>query len=266
VSASPATEVVVPPGGGEAITQKEDREATIMTSRDQITITYYRLGDGQQGPEPHIHHEHTDAFYVLEGEVGFLLGPDRESVSVGAGGLVAAPRYGIHTFMNESGAEARFLNIHAPDGGFGDYMRDMRDRKPDASFDSFPPPDDGGLPLSEMIVSGPGEGERLVAGNRVALLKGLLDDACFIEFEVNGPLGGPPPHAHAAQIDSFYVIEGELEFTVDGERSVAGPGTLASVPVGAEHTFAHRGEGLVRFLNIHAPDGGFGDFMRRVSD
>jgi mannose-6-phosphate isomerase-like protein (cupin superfamily) len=251
---------------GEAITSSERREATILAALGEITITWYRLGPGERGPDPHVHHEHSDAFYVLDGELSFVLGPRQESVSVGAGGLVAAPPGFVHTFVNESGEEVRFLNIHAPDGGFAAYMRGRRDGDREATFDTFEPPADGGLPMSGGVVSGPGEGERLVRGNRVALLKCAIPDLFLAEFEVDGHLGGPDPHAHKAQVDSFYVLEGELELTVDGTRHVAGPETLASVPPGTLHAFAHAAPGRVRFLNLHTPDDGFGDHMRRVSD
>jgi mannose-6-phosphate isomerase-like protein (cupin superfamily) len=162
--------------------------------------------------------------------------------------------------------EARFLNFHTPDGGFAAYMRDLRDGVEGASFDSFDPPADGGLPLSEAVVCRPGEGERLVWRNRVAWLKGVLPTVCFLEFEIDGQFEGPDPHRHETEVDSFYLLDGELEVTIEDSRHVAGPGTLASVPPGVRHTFAHPGSGAVRFLNLHAPDGGFGDFMRRFSD
>ncbi len=53
---------------------------------------------------------------------------------------------------------------------------------------------------------------------------------------------------------------------IEDSTRAAGPGTLAAVPPGVRHTFAHPGAGTVRFLNIHAPDSGFADFLRRVSD
>ena len=62
------------------------------------------------------------------------------------------------------------------------------------------------------------------------------------------------------------MLDGELEMTVGDGRHPAGPGTLASVPPNVWHTFGHPGDGTVRFLNIHAPDGGFADFLRRVSE
>jgi mannose-6-phosphate isomerase-like protein (cupin superfamily) len=251
---------------GETVTRRHDREAVLLTAQDALTVTSYRLGPDQRGPAPHVHHEHTDAFYVLEGELSFILGPDREPVEVGAGGLVAAPPNVIHTFNNESGAEVRFLNLHSPDGGFAEYMRAIRDGVEGATFDTFDPPEDGGLPLSEAVVSRPGEGERLVAGERVSLLKSSLPDLCLAEFEIRPGYEGPGLHEHDAEVDSFYVLDGELDVLIEDDRHTAGPGTLAAIPPGVRHTFAHPGEGAVRFLNLHTPDSGFADFLRRVSD
>ena len=258
--------VLVSHADGEVITKREGREAVLLTAQDQITVTSYRLGPDQRGPDPHVHHEHTDAFYVLEGELSFVLGPDRERVGVGAGGLVAAPPNVVHTFNNESGAEVRFLNLHTPDGGFAAYMRAARDGVDGVTFDTFDPPDDGGLPLSEAIVSGPGEGERLVSGKRDALLKSGLADLCLAEFEIEAGYEAPGLHEHESEVDSFYVLGGELEVMVGDSRNTAGPGTLAAIPPGVRHTFGHPGEGTIRFLNIHTPDGGFAGFLRRVSD
>jgi mannose-6-phosphate isomerase-like protein (cupin superfamily) len=67
--------------------------------------------------------------------------------------------------------------------------------------------------------------------------------------------GGPPGHVHAAEDDAFYILEGELTFTVEDEEVVAGPGTFVLVPPGVYHTFANRGDAVVRMVNIHAPAG-----------
>jgi len=62
------------------------------------------------------------------------------------------------------------------------------------------------------------------------------------------------------------VIEGEIEAIVEGRSQRAGAGTLFSVPPGVEHTFNYHGPGGARMLNIHTPDDGFADFLRRVSE
>jgi len=35
------------------------------------------------------------------------------------------------------------------------------------------------------------------------------------------PGGGPPPHVHSREEEGFYILEGEITFTVNGERVVA---------------------------------------------
>ena len=62
-------------------------------------------------------------------------------------------------------------------------------------------------------------------------------------------------HVHADEDDAFYILEGELTFTVEDEVVVAVPGTFVLVPPGLQHTFANEGDTVVRMVNIHAPAG-----------
>ncbi len=71
---------------------------------------------------------------------------------------------------------------------------------------------------------------------------------------------GPSAHVHADEDDAFYVLDGELVFTVSREEVAAPAGTFVLVPPGIEHTFANRTSTPVRILNIHAPAG----FDRRL--
>jgi mannose-6-phosphate isomerase-like protein (cupin superfamily) len=66
---------------------------------------------------------------------------------------------------------------------------------------------------------------------------------------------GPETHAHDAEDDAFYMLEGELTFVVDGEELVAGARTFVLVPPGVPHTFANRRDEIARFVNVHAPAG-----------
>ena len=60
----------------------------------------------------HVHHADDEACYVLEGELGFLLG-DREVVAR-AGSAVLASRGTPHTYWNAGDEEARYLLIMTP--------------------------------------------------------------------------------------------------------------------------------------------------------
>ena len=73
---------------------------------------------------------------------------------------------------------------------------------------------------------------RNAATRRVAIVKGALPHLSVFEFTIEGPFDGPDPHTHDDQTDSFYVLEGELDFHVDGERIRGGPGTFVAAPPG----------------------------------
>ncbi len=48
----------------------------------------------------------------------------------------------------------------------------------------------------------------------------------------------PPMHVQVDEDEAFYILEGEIEFEVDGHVAVATPGTFAFVARGAAHTFS----------------------------
>jgi mannose-6-phosphate isomerase-like protein (cupin superfamily) len=106
----------------------------------------------------------------------------------------------------------------------------------------------------KAVVVQPGEGHHV--GN-VEFLARSKDTPRFnlAVITVQPHSGGPPSHRHRDEDDSFYVLEGELTFGVEGEEVVAGPGTFVLVPPGIEHTFRNDGDVPVRFVNVHAPAG-----------
>jgi quercetin dioxygenase-like cupin family protein len=69
------------------------------------------------------------------------------------------------------------------------------------------------------------------------------------------PGGGPPTHTHSREEESFYVLDGEITFTVNGEKLVAGPGTFANMPVGSLHSFKNESDQTARMLISVAPAG-----------
>jgi quercetin dioxygenase-like cupin family protein len=102
----------------------------------------------------------------------------------------------------------------------------------------------------------PDEGER-IRQHRV-----LVELPQIEAFELRfGPDFTVDPHTHADHADSFWVLEGEVEFTAGEETHRAGPGTWFSAPAGVLHGFRTLTD--VRLLNIHAPNTGFGEGLRR---
>jgi quercetin dioxygenase-like cupin family protein len=106
-----------------------------------------------------------------------------------------------------------------------------------------------------------GEGQRLDRGDRSFRLLVLLPDLEVVEATFEYGWEGVDPHTHSDHTDSFYVIEGEVEFLVDSQWRRGGPGTFFSAPRGVEHGLRNPGPGRIRVLNIHAPNTGFVERM-----
>jgi quercetin dioxygenase-like cupin family protein len=70
-----------------------------------------------------------------------------------------------------------------------------------------------------------------------------------------GPGGGPPPHVHSREEEGFYILEGEITFTVNGERMVSTAGMFANMPVGTPHSFKNENDKPARMLISVAPAG-----------
>jgi quercetin dioxygenase-like cupin family protein len=66
-------------------------------------------------------------------------------------------------------------------------------------------------------------------------------------------MAGPPMHVHPTAEDSFEVIEGALDFCVDGEWRTLRAGESATAPAGVPHTLRPASGEPVRAVNIHRP-------------
>jgi mannose-6-phosphate isomerase-like protein (cupin superfamily) len=133
---------------GETVTDRPERTIRILADLPELCLTWTRYVPGEEGPGPHIHREHVDAFFILSGVLNFGLGPEVERVEAGPGTFLLAPPEVVHTFRNDGPHDATWLNFHAPSKGFASFLRD-----PDFAWDSFDAPADGGRPLSEAVVN-----------------------------------------------------------------------------------------------------------------
>ena len=84
----------------------------------------------------------------------------------------------------------------------------------------------------------------------------------MIELRFGPDFEGVGLHAHSDHVDSFYVLEGEAEFTFGNEVVRAVPGSYVAAPAGVEHGFRNSGDGELRMLNVHAPNVGFARRLR----
>ena len=66
---------------------------------------------------------------------------------------------------------------------------------------------------------------------------------------------GPPPHHHAHYHELFYVVDGQLEFLVDGQPVLVQAGESINLPPHTVHTFHNAGAEPCRWMNVHSPKG-----------
>jgi quercetin dioxygenase-like cupin family protein len=81
------------------------------------------------------------------------------------------------------------------------------------------------------------------------------DDKYALIEAIVPPGGGPPPHKHSREEEGFYVLQGELQITVDGERFAARAGDFVNLPVGSLHSFANATDEPAKMLITLAPAG-----------
>ena len=77
----------------------------------------------------------------------------------------------------------------------------------------------------------------------------------FSMLAVVPPNGGPPPHTHSTEDETFYVLEGTPTFRLGDERIVAGPGSFVNVPKGVLHCFRNFSDEPVTMILTFTPAG-----------
>jgi mannose-6-phosphate isomerase-like protein (cupin superfamily) len=104
----------------------------------------------------------------------------------------------------------------------------------------------------------PAEGRtvRVVGDVYRFLATGDDTDGKYAMWEAIVPLGGgPPPHVHSREEEGFYILEGEITFTIGDKRIVASAGMFANMPVGTPHSFKNESGKSARMLISVAPAG-----------
>jgi quercetin dioxygenase-like cupin family protein len=111
-------------------------------------------------------------------------------------------------------------------------------------------------PIEQGVITlGPGEGGSVKADRpELSLLETTFD-----------PGSGVDPHFHKGHSDSFYVLEGELEFHVGDAAFTATPGSYVLAPPNVVHHFRNMGDTPARVLNLHTP-GGFAQYRRELAE
>ena len=103
--------IVVAPGQGHRVGNVEFLARTADTPR--FTFGIIEIAPGRE-LDAHVHSDEDDSFYILAGEMTFVLG-DR-TVAAPAGTFVLVPPGVRHGFRNDGPEPVRMVNVHAPAG------------------------------------------------------------------------------------------------------------------------------------------------------
>lgn len=93
---------------------------------------------------------------------------------------------------------------------------------------------------TQTVIRGRDEGEATWFFNALVTTKATMAEtagAYSLTEHLVTAASNPPVHVQVDEDEAFYVLDGEIEFEVDGHCVTATPGTFAFVARGAAHTF-----------------------------
>jgi quercetin dioxygenase-like cupin family protein len=104
-------------GGFRGTIKVDDEE-----SGDRQCFSEWTVDAGSDGPPPHLHRQHQEAFFVVDGTLTFRVG--EETIEARAGSFIFIPPGVVHAFSNRSEAPATCVNAYVP-GAFEGFFVEM---------------------------------------------------------------------------------------------------------------------------------------------
>ena len=210
---------------------------------------------------PHLH-SFEEGFYILSGEA--LVMVNGQTYRLGPGDYGAAKVGVPHAWRAAGDASVRWLQMNAPQPKPPGAERDtffLRDRTIAADAPRLDPAAPGDNILGHFDASQiPPPAERRTGGGtglEGVFLKWLLDENAgtrhhrllFIEYQPGVSIG---LHDHTFE-EAYFILSGEVEGTLDGQRYRATAGDVLWTGVGCVHAFGNVSSAPVRWLETFAP-------------
>ena len=217
------------------------------------------LRAGRHGPDPHVHHDHVDSFFVLEGQLEWRVGPDARAARRRSRQFRLGPaRRAAHASTTPARAR-RASSTCTPPGSASSVTSAATSR----SSTSTTCRRAAASPPTGVIVLGPGEGERLELGESTATIKVGVEADRRVRgrdrLRLPAPAGAQPPE-HDGEL-----LRARGRARPDPRRRASrrsGAGGFAAVPPGTVHTSPPSAAPL-RFLNVFTP-GGMEHYVREA--
>lgn len=140
------------------------------------------------------------------------------------------------------------------------------------------------MTMTDGIMLGPGEGERITGKGLDVTVKSTMEPAMTSSFEVVIPPGyDVGAHVHASGEEVFYVVEGEMDILAfepldreepdwhrwesrSGRRFLhGGPGAFMFVPPGVPHAFANNTKKPCRMFFQSSVPGGHENYFKELA-
>ncbi len=122
------------------------------------------------------------------------------------------------------------------------------------------------MSLPKSFVLSPTEGQKFVAGpfTITARVTGPQSNRVFELWELALGTATIDYHVHHHMDETITVLEGEIEFNVNGEKFLRPAGSVAFIPRGLHHGFSNRGPARARVLILFTPAGDQHEYFREL--
>jgi mannose-6-phosphate isomerase-like protein (cupin superfamily) len=87
----------------------------------------------------------------------------------------------------------------------------------------------------------------------------------LFKYEADPGFQGPAPHWHEETVEGFYILDGAIEFEIDGDSRWATPDAFVIVPPRTVYKFTVDSNGPATFL-IQASPGGFEEYFEELQE
>jgi len=122
------------------------------------------------------------------------------------------------------------------------------------------------LSIPQAFVLSPIEGEKYIAGpfTITARATGPQTNGLFELYELSLGAATIDYHVHMDMDETLCVVEGEIEFNVNGTKFLRPAGSVAFVPRGVHHGFSNLGPAGAKVLILFTPSSNQHEYFREL--
>ena len=249
---------VVPPGYDAQ--SRAYRQAVLVGAAHGATHSHLTLNELGAGGEIGMHmHSFEEGAYLLEGEA--LVGLDDETLHLRPGDFFVAKAGILHGWRATGAGVVRWLQLSMPQPKPPGPVRDTFFSRSKRVADEGVLVANGGFRALaghfDAANKATADPSRTAPVGPGVFLQWMIDEALgarhhrmlFIEYQPGAAIA---LHDHTFE-ETYFVLDGEIEATLDGETCLVKPGDVVWTGVGCVHAFANRSSAPVRWIETFAP-------------